>query len=227
MMKTLFLFLFLAAGPCLAQTTFIVKLPDGKPAKDIAVYYQEKEVAKTNEKGEAKVTAKIAKGETVTFNNGWNYHAEHIAEKNIEKPVTIHITLEELEVLPVQESIEMPKVIEPQKRPTEVKEVQTFVDEPAEFPGGHSAMNAFLAKNLKYPPAALEKEIAGKCYLQFIVDAEGMISDIKVKRGVTDCPECDQEAVRVIGLMPKWTPGKTNGKAVKSYYNLPVKFSLN
>ena len=85
----------------------------------------------------------------------------------------------------------------------------------------------YLAENIKYPQTAVEMGLEGKCYLQFVVSENGYISNVRVKKGVTDCPECDQEAIRVVKSMPKWTPGKVNGKAVNSTFSLPVSFKLN
>lgn len=97
-------------------------------------------------------------------------------------------------------------------------------DIPAEFPGGMGKMKPFLAENVKYPQEALEELRGGKVYVRFIVDKEGEISDVTVIRKSPDCPECDAEAKRVIRRMPKWTPGKKNGKPVKTYFNIPVSF---
>ena len=88
-------------------------------------------------------------------------------------------------------------------------------------------MKRYLAENIKYPQTAVEMGLEGKCYLQFVVSENGYISNVRVKKGVTDCPECDQEAIRVVKSMPKWTPGKVNGKAVNSTFSLPVSFKLN
>lgn len=105
--------------------------------------------------------------------------------------------------------------------------VLDFVDEPAEFPGGMTAMREYLKKNLMYPAIAKDAGIQGKCYLRFIVNADGSISDVSVLRGVANCPECDKEAMRVVKSMPKWAPGKVNGKAVRMNYNLPIVFKLS
>lgn len=85
-------------------------------------------------------------------------------------------------------------------------------------------MRKFIAENLVYPESAQKAGIEGKAYLQFVVGTDGKLTDIKVMRGVADCPECDAEAVRVVRLMPNWIPGKNAGKPVKSYYNLPIAF---
>jgi protein TonB len=104
------------------------------------------------------------------------------------------------------------------------EEITRQVDEPAEFPGGMTAMKKFIAANLVYPESAKDAGIQGKCYLNFVVGADGKISDIKIMRGVPDCPDCDKAAVRVVKQMPDWIPGKVAGKPVKSSYNLPVVF---
>ena len=99
-------------------------------------------------------------------------------------------------------------------------------DEPAEFPGGHPALVKYLGSNIHYPQGPAELGIQGKCHLKFVVSKIGDISDVKVMRGVSDCPECDKEAVRVVKNMPLWRPGRVKGKPVDSYFNLPVKFAL-
>ncbi|MDF3028449.1 MAG: TonB family protein [Fluviicola sp.] len=115
----------------------------------------------------------------------------------------------------------------PAPKPTtnpEPPQIYDIVDQPAEYPGGMAAMNKFIAENLKYPETAKEKGIQGKCYLQFIVSETGQVSNIKVKKGVVDCKECDLEAVRVVKAMPKWKPGQKDGKNVNMTYTLPVSF---
>lgn len=111
----------------------------------------------------------------------------------------------------------------PEKAPEMVIET---IEEPAEFPGGRAALAKFLADNLQYPAAAAKEEIQGKVYLRFVVLEDGSITQATVTRGIPDCPDCDVEALRLVQNMPKWTPGKIKGKAVKSYYNLPVSFKL-
>ena len=105
--------------------------------------------------------------------------------------------------------------------------IYEFVDEPADFPGGRAALLKYLSENIRYPQVAQEMGIQGKCYIQFVVSENGYISNVKLKKGVTDCPECDAEAMRVVKGMPKWSPGKNNGKPVNSLFSLPVTFKLN
>jgi periplasmic protein TonB len=104
--------------------------------------------------------------------------------------------------------------------------IETVVDEPAEYPGGAGAFKQFLVDNIKYPQIAIEEELEGKVWIQFVVDTKGSVSNVKVLKGVPNCPECDKEAVRVIKLSKNWTPGKNNGKAVKSYHRVPVDYKL-
>lgn len=113
--------------------------------------------------------------------------------------------------------------------PVEIKEEPVFLDveESAEYPGGRAEMMKYLANNMKYPETAIQAGIEGKCYLRFIVGTDGKIQDVRISRGVPDCPECDKEAARVVRSMPKWKPGKNSGKAVRSYFDLPVNFKLN
>ncbi|MNK00396.1 Gram-negative bacterial tonB protein [compost metagenome] len=113
------------------------------------------------------------------------------------------------------------------KSPEQQEKLYDQVDEPADFPGGRAALNKFLAENMRYPQNAMELGLQGKCYLQFIVTETGEITNIRVKKGVIDCPECDQEAIRLMKSMPKWIPAKSYGKNVSSLFTLPVKFKLN
>lgn len=124
----------------------------------------------------------------------------------------------------VNESVIVPEPIYPTAQEVQIYEV---VDETAQFPGGQEALKKYIKDNLKFPQTAIEMGIEGKCYLKFIVSENGFISNVKVLRGVVDCPECDREAIRVVKSMPKFTPGKINGKAVNSTFTLPVPFKLD
>jgi len=106
------------------------------------------------------------------------------------------------------------------------KVIYDIVDEPAYFPGGRDALLKYLSDNIVYPDRALKNRIQGKCYITFVVSDEGKIEQITIKKGVTDCPECDAESVKALEKMPLWTPGKINGKNVNSIFSLPVTFKL-
>jgi protein TonB len=98
------------------------------------------------------------------------------------------------------------------------------VEKMPSFPGGNSAMMQYLSKNIKYPTISQENGVQGRVIVQFVVNRDGSIVDIKVLRGVD--PYLDKEAVRVVSAMPKWTPGEQRNKPVRVKYTLPVMFRL-
>lgn len=93
-----------------------------------------------------------------------------------------------------------------------------------EFPGGEEELMSYLAKNIQYPKRAVDDGAEGRVMLGFVVNKEGEIDDIKVLRSIGY--GCDEEAVRVVNKMPKWKPGKNNGRLVNVYYSLPITFEL-
>lgn len=99
------------------------------------------------------------------------------------------------------------------------------VEEAPEFPGGQSALFEFIRSNLKYPRICQENGIQGRVLVQFTVEKNGSIADVEVVRKVH--PELDQEALRLISIMPKWTPGQQRGKPVRVRYTIPLNFRLN
>lgn len=101
----------------------------------------------------------------------------------------------------------------------------TNVEQMPTFMGGEKELMAFISKNLKYPVSAQENGIQGRVSIRFVVTATGDISDVKILRGID--PACDKEAVRVVKSMPKWIPGKQNGRNVAVYFTLPIIFTLN
>lgn len=103
-------------------------------------------------------------------------------------------------------------------------EVVNFPDIEAEFPGGNTSLMQYIANNIVYPPAALSEQFQGKVYVQFIVSDEGFISDIKILRGLRK--DCDDEAIRVLSIMPLWKPARHNGYFVHSKMTIPIKFTL-
>ncbi|MEI8135950.1 MAG: TonB family protein [Bacteroidota bacterium] len=118
--------------------------------------------------------------------------------------------------------------------PTEIKgptesaapEIFTIVEEQAEFPGGIAELGKYIQKNLQYPSMAREAGISGKCFLKFVVNESGEISNVEVLKGVPGCSDCDKEAVRVVKSMPKWKAAKMTGRSVKCYFNLPISFKI-
>ncbi len=104
------------------------------------------------------------------------------------------------------------------------EEIFTFVEEYPEFPGGDKALREYILNNIKYPEVARTSGITGTVYVQFVVEKDGSISDVKVVRGIGG--GCDEEAVRVVKSMPRWKPGKQRGQPVRVYFTLPIEFKL-
>ena len=92
------------------------------------------------------------------------------------------------------------------------------------FPGGEIELIKYLSQNIQYPPEAAKNNVQGRVILQFVVDKTGQVGEVKILRSVSE--EIDAEAVRVVKSMPKWTPGKQRGKAVKVSYTVPINFVL-
>lgn len=107
-----------------------------------------------------------------------------------------------------QETVEMPEL-----------------DKMPQFPGGMSGMHKFLTENVRYPYFARQKKIQGRVMVQFVVDKDGTVTDVKVEKSVHK--SLDKEAVRVVKKMPKWIPGEKDGKPVRVLYHMPVNFSLH
>ncbi len=103
-------------------------------------------------------------------------------------------------------------------------EVFVVVEEQAEFPGGLDSMYAYIQKNLKYPELAKEKGIEGRVFVSFIIEKDGSISNILIKRAIGG--GCEEATVEMIKNMPKWKPGKQRGKPVRFQFTLPIKFEL-
>jgi periplasmic protein TonB len=93
-----------------------------------------------------------------------------------------------------------------------------------EFPGGFTALQEFLVKNIQYPEQAKKDSITGKVFVQFIINETGKVTNPKVLKSAN--PLLDAEAVRVIGTMPDWTPGTVKGEKVKVAFTLPIMFAL-
>lgn len=122
-------------------------------------------------------------------------------------------------VLKAVEDIAAP---EPPKQEEEQNKIFEVVEQQPQFPGG--SVNGWLADHIKYPVVAAENGIQGRVVVQFVVERDGSVSQVRVVRGVD--PSLDKEAQRVISSMPKWIPGKQNGQSVRSRFTVPVTFRL-
>lgn len=102
--------------------------------------------------------------------------------------------------------------------------IYTTCEEMPHFPGGEQALFKFVQSNVKYPHDALESGVQGRVYVTFVVTNTGAIKDVCILRSLSD--SIDKEAVRVVNLMPRWSPAKQSGKPVSVQYNLPVNFTV-
>lgn len=98
------------------------------------------------------------------------------------------------------------------------------VEQPPSFPGGQAALMSYLSKSVKYPQEALKDNVQGRVIVGFIVEKDGSVSNAKIIRSVDSA--LDKEAIRIVMSMPKWTPGRQNGRNVRTKYNVPVNFKL-
>lgn len=101
----------------------------------------------------------------------------------------------------------------------------SVVENEPEFPGGVEALYKFISKNVVYPKKALKNGIEGKVVVEFVIEANGSVTNVKVFKSVN--PDLDKEAVRVVSMMPKWKPGSLGGKNVRSRFRIPINFQLN
>lgn len=109
--------------------------------------------------------------------------------------------------------------------PPPKEEIFTFVEQPPTFPGGDEALAKYLSNNIRYPHLATENGISGTVFVSFVVDSEGQIKDVKTV-GAAKGGGLEDEAIRVVKKMPKWKPGKQNGRQVSVQFNLPIRFTL-
>ena len=125
--------------------------------------------------------------------------------------------------LPVVFSLQGDKPEEQKSAVTD--DVFVVVEDQPQFPGGNGALMKFLTENIIYPKEAHANGIQGRVICNFVVMKDGSISDLQIVRGVD--PLLDAEALRVLGLMPDWKPGKQRGQNVNVRFTLPIVFSLN
>jgi protein TonB len=104
------------------------------------------------------------------------------------------------------------------------QEVFVVVEEMPSFPGGDVELFKFIYDNIKYPELAKENNIQGKVILRFCVTYKGTVDQVSIVRGVD--PSLDEEAIRVIKMLPLWKPGKQGGKPVNVWYSVPISFQL-
>lgn len=107
---------------------------------------------------------------------------------------------------------------------TQVEGTQLQVEKPATFPGGNQNINPYIAKNIVYPPEAIEQGIEGKVTVTFTINKEGNITDVKVRQPVH--PLLDAAAINIIKKMPRWEPAMFKAEPVSTLYTIPINFKL-
>jgi len=100
----------------------------------------------------------------------------------------------------------------------------TTVEQMPQFPGGEEELMKFILGNLRYPSVAKEVGIEGRVIVRFVVSKTGEVTNVEILRGLD--PSCDKEAKRVVSMMPKWIPGKQNGRSVPVYFTIPIVYRL-
>lgn len=116
------------------------------------------------------------------------------------------------------------KTLPLERESSDTTKVYEVVEQMPEFPGGTQAMMKYLYGVMKYPKDAMEAQQEGRVIVSFVVDAEGWVQEPKVVKSVS--PSLDEEALRVVSSMPKWTPGMQEGKVVRVKYTIPISFKL-
>lgn len=180
------------------------------------------------------VKASVKQEKMVDLSSGNKATTVQESPKNVQPTEAIESTGNKVEALADSKNAEMaaqeaenttgvaneePTEQKPKKAP---KKVFTVVEEMPTFNGN---LNQWLAENMKYPSEAVKNKEQGRVIVQFIVSKEGEVMEPKIIRSVS--PLLDKEALRVVSSMPKWNPGKANGKPVAVRYMLPVSFKLN
>lgn len=118
------------------------------------------------------------------------------------------------------------EIIPDAEREISKDELYMIVEEMPEFPGGELELRKFLAENVRYPEDAKEQKKAGKVFVGFVIDKEGFVRDVELRRGI-DCESINNEAIRVVKTLPQWKPGKQRGQNVNVSFVVPINFQLN
>lgn len=115
-------------------------------------------------------------------------------------------------------------IVEEKKPEPKKEEIFTAVEQMPQFPGGDAELYKWISSHIKYPTMAAENNIQGRVTVRFVVKEDGSIGRVEVLRGKD--PDLDKEAQRVVKTLPKFIPGKMNGRAVQVWYTLPINFKL-
>jgi protein TonB len=161
-----------------------------------------------------------------------------MVEKTEPQPIVKLKVVKEEEVTETEEPVQEPEqpvegdvntdLPEPEEtvESSDADEVISFrvVEDLPQFPGGYGAFMKWLTKNLKYPPTVQKRKQQGKVVAEFIVNKDGSVTDVGIVKSL--CPECDEEALRVLRMMPRWTAGVQNNKTCRTKVCIPIVFKL-
>lgn len=100
-------------------------------------------------------------------------------------------------------------------------------EEMPQYPGGDKALFEFIKNNIQYPKEAKKIGLEGKVYVKFVIDVTGSVSNVELAKGIENGKQLEEEAIRVVKLMPKWTAGMQGGKPVSVAFTLPISFYLD
>jgi protein TonB len=139
-------------------------------------------------------------------------------EEEIEEEIKVNLDIE------VTQDTKVEEIVVKEEPKEETDEIFTIVEESAAPKGGMGAFYKYVQDKMKYPPQARRMGIDGKVFVEFVVNKDGSITDVRAVKGIG--AGCDEEAVRVVQSAPAWTPGKQRGKPVKQRMVLPITFKL-
>lgn len=142
-------------------------------------------------------------------------------EEEIKEDIQIKFDTEVTEDTKVEEVIVDTKVEE-----EDTEQIFSVVEESAAPKGGMQAFYKYVGEKMKYPAQARRMGVEGRVFVQFVVERDGRLTDVKVVDGRGIGAGCDEEAVRVVQSAPPWNPGKQRGKAVRQRYTIPINFKL-
>ncbi len=140
-------------------------------------------------------------------------------EEEIKDDIKVNLDVEVTDETKVEEI-----VVQAEQPKEETDEVFTVVEESATPRGGMQAFYKYVGEKIKYPAQARRMGIEGRVFVEFVINKDGSLSDVRSIKGIG--AGCDEEAVRIIQSAPAWNPGKQRGKAVKQRYTLPIIFKL-
>jgi len=141
-----------------------------------------------------------------------------------------HVEVEEERIIDVEATVQTvvqeaaPRVVVEVEEEVEEQRIFQIVEQQPEFPGGEEARLRFLRDNVNYPMMAREAGIQGTVFVTFVVERDGSITGVEIIRGIGG--GCDEEAVRVTRMMPRWSPGKQRNRPVRTQFRMPIRFAL-